>query len=436
MAKMMYGLNKAMYKLNIKDVEYFDIDEVCSDIQREKSYNNKEMHDELNVSLQHKLQSVKDDIIKDDLSFHQINPRVPYPKNFSTGPVLRDSQKRSEIAKFLPNGRNKFTGTDSGPSVIEFLSNMNEISETFKLSEPEFQKYLRMSCTKEPFMVVSNDMEAGCDTSIIYNRLLMLYNKEQTPESAKKELLNYKAKKIHDFSKVSGDILRLATRASSIIPISHSREHLKNTEANHILINCMPPHSKNLLDQLYHNLMSRKKSPPTFHDFVQVILPNRSVIDDDIRRFGAHGNENVKYDNKFDRPNRPYKVYNIDNFTPYAPRRQNFNQNRNNRSSYRRQDSKIFEQGSNFQPNKQPFFPRNRFMNDKKCLLCGKTNHKASDGCYAMRNNQNRVINVVPVQAPCPSCLSKNNKLFHELKYCPFRKELQKFRNSAGNRTQ
>ena len=434
LAKIMNGLNKTFYKLNLNNMEMFDIDRICSELQRDKKYDKKEIQNEMSSILSDKLNHVKQEIIAEDLAFHEINPRIPYPKYFAPGPALRDSQKRSEIAKFLPNGRNKFSGTESGPTIIEFLSNLNEIQDTFRLSEPEFQKYLKLSCTKEPYLVVANDIESGCSTSIIYNRLLMLYNKEQSPQDAKKELLNYKAQRIHDFSKVSGDILRLATHASSIIPLiqGDSREHLKNTEANHMLINCMPPQSKILLDQLYNNLFNRKRSPPSFHDFVQIILPNRGIIDDDIRKNGAPPTTNHKpYDNKYDR-NKTYKVYNIRSFNPSNARnRPNFNQSDNRRPNVRRPDTRHLNKG-NYNPNQVRSIP-NRFLNDRACTLCGKSNHSAVQGCYAMRNNQNKVINVVPVQKECASCAyNKGIKLYHPAPFCPERQELQKFKRKSG----
>ena len=62
---------------------------------------------------------------------------------------------------------------------------------------------------------------------------------------------------------------------------------------------------------------------------------------------------------------------------------------------------------------------RNRFLNTLYCSLCGKKTHRASDSCYAMRDDSGRVVNVTPSQVPCTICEKKiNKKPYHPLKHC------------------
>ena len=62
--------------------------------------------------------------------------------------------------------------------------------------------------------------------------------------------------------------------------------------------------------------------------------------------------------------------------------------------------------------------PKNNYMNSLYCSLCGQNIHRASEGCYKMRDERGLTVPVVPAQVPCTICEKKiNKKLYHPFKY-------------------
>ena len=45
-----------------------------------------------------------------------------------------------------------------------------------------------------------------------------------------------------------------------------------------------------------------------------------------------------------------------------------------------------------------------RESGSKYCSLCGATSHNSVDTCYRMRDDQYKVVSIVPIQKACSVC--------------------------------
>ena len=337
----------------------------------------------LDSSLEHTTKTVCDDLVKKELSYHMIAPRVKAPSNFSSQPTLTDITKIVNCSRLFPKERAKFSGTSTGPDIAEFLFAINAAQDILGLSQTEFLDRLVASCTGEAHLFVINLVDEGDSVDAIYYKLLGLIAKVCVNEENRKFLSNFEA--------VNALLRSLPSKASAEV----------NT-ANQVLT------------QKYGH-------PPSFIQLIAYLDPLRQAIDRDIKENGVGFNrDNFSYGSG--RRYNPPSSYRVSTFSNSASPRESYKQSSlQTRDTYSYLPRRTNSSNQSLRVNSITApEPRNQFMNRLYCQLCGKSgSHNPAMGCYAMKLNGRTVANVVPSQDPCKRCEEHSGrKLFHPPKFC------------------
>ena len=418
MGQVLAALNQLTADGKLKNTDFFNIGEFASKIKECNSSEQKEkraMQTELNKCVSEEISTYKKEQYNREINFHTLNPLLKVPQDFSPHETLNTSEKKSNLFKILPFGKNKFSGKNDSIKISEFLLNLNFIQKRYNLSLAEFTQALQFSTTGPTFEIVSQAIDSGEPLSAIYNRLMVMYDTSMTPFDARTQLHHYKANKNQNMMQLSTDIHRLANISSKMTQDLTLRKLNCNSDSCQAFIHSLPTESKNLSLNQYNILTQKLGQPPDFIQFILYLNPYQPSIEADIQRNGD--TKNNKFNRQSDRNNsQSYSksIYSINSNNDYnSNNRSNFKTSpyRNNSNQGRRKNSPTF-------------------MNRRQCSLCGNSNHMASDGCYQMKDSNGKVVNVTPVQQACSYCENKHNqRLFHPSKFC-FRKN----KNSRPNR--
>ena len=401
--------------------------------------------------VQDRLEKFEKNLIDKELCFQMKGDMIRAPD--FRGCVKMTDLKKGSALKLVWQGNSKFSGARD-QNIDELLSHLNNIQETYRMTEPEFKTFLLRHCTKTVFRDVLNEIKAQSSVDTMYNILQFTYASGLTPVEAKEKLKNFRGTKEDTVITIFTRVRELVSKSFQEFPENQITPALIELESIFQFINAFPEASSQKLTENLNRLQNRGKVNPTLTEFLQFNKDIFKQLNFDLRINGVnpHSGKNKHYnsfaidelgqnlstkeDQQVIMP-RPFP------FRGRQPRDQNQNfsnrdQQGQNRSNFNQRTGfhqRTNQQGGNYNQRNQNSAsrfaaPLNRGVNrGKYCSLCGQTSHSAVDGCYKMRNDQYKLINVTPVQSPCPECKTKIRKdLYHPMKYCFLRDSLQKFK--------
>lgn len=422
---------------------------------------------------------VEESILTREMNSHTINQSIEAPTNFSAVPTLLSARQRADCFKLLPSGSNKFAG-QRGVSILEYLQNLKALQSQMNLSLPEFYEAMLASTTGDAYLLINSWIENEESPATIFHNLLIHYDTRLSPEEARMKLMNYKAQKTSTLGRVEADIMKLANRAASSIPVGPGRAANYNMEVIQGLIRSLPRESARLVQTQNMERSAGLGRTLTAAELSRYLNIYRSSIDDDIRRNGADARNYEKRFNVKMRGDgaRKYSAYNITKqaplyIVPHAPvmvpgsrypqinqvsqykkpatvggnspfngKRSEYHNNSqrnwsnrmgtgtpssNNYTSsnqtYRRSEYKGKRTNANYTTRKfQNKGMRNSNTNDY-CSLCGKRDHRATDSCRFMVSDSGVRIPIMPTKNTCTKCPAfVNPRLSHPENLCPYRK--------------
>ena len=412
-------------KANIPQQEIPDLAETCKDfvsairLERNKTHNNIN-----NIS-----SDIENSILNKELNYHSVNASIIPPTKFSPAPVIINASKLNEVLKAFPSKTNqKFNGLASGVNIVEFLNNMNTGQEIMCLSKNEFLQMLLRCVSGKVYNLLSETINHEKDVSNIYHSMMCMFDTRLSSSNARKVLTAYKANRTSSLTKVQSYILEVASRIASALPAGQSRTSMFNLEANSALVRCLPSNSSVLVNNIINGLTAKLQRHPTFIEVTKCLSKYSDTIDSDIEKNGAIPNRGNNYVNMNSKSK--YRVYSVRNNGNFNRKHAN-NTNNNNYSNYNNnqraqnrsmsfgnkkfRDSPKNEGAYNMNTNRQ----ENKGKGGKYCSLCGDKTHTAADLCYKMRDDQHRLIQVIPTYKHCEVCLQKKGrKLFHPSTAC------------------
>ena len=454
----MSTLNRELCKkLNHEPEDNPELNEVCKNfvdaIKLERSRtNNKVNKATINV---------EDTMLQKELNFHAVNASVQPPEYFSPVPILTTPKKMQDALKTFPSrDSQKFSGTKTD-NILEFLHAMNTSQSIVGLSKSEFLQILQKCVSGKVYTLVSETINYGNDVNDVYHSLITLYDNRISSATARRLLLNYKATKGQNLTKVQAQVMEYCSRIASDLPIGDSRTHMFNIEANSGLVRCLPHQSSTIVTNQINSLAARLQRNPTYVELIKALHKYAETINLDLARNGA--NPSRQYHTTADiMAKANHKVYSIDKKNQKGNNQRNQhgpsnnrNQNSNNRYNKGSRGRNNYTP-SRFSVNSMKLGDKNRVsekyeraynMNQgqrskggaseikgRYCTLCGSRSHTADMICFRMRDSANRIIEVVPTYFPCEICLKKlGKKLYHPSNVCFSRDKSQDAEND--NRT-
>jgi hypothetical protein len=215
----------------------------------------------------------------------------PPPAHFSDVDVLTSSALTAHNQKLFPYRSGKFSGyngkgQENGMGVIEFLSSMNRAQQTAKLSREEFKNQLLNSTTGKAHSLLVDWFNKDESVEDCYFNQVVNFDKRTTVDDARTKLASYKPYKSSNLAKVEADILSLARRASTSLPVGDSRQALYNLDSTMALIRALPPTSSATASNTFAAINSELRRAATFTELSKAINVYRNVIDADIRMNG------------------------------------------------------------------------------------------------------------------------------------------------------
>lgn len=422
---------------------------------------------EFEDSMKEKLATFEEDMMKRELNYGKLGDKIQAPIFSADCKPLKSTDKQN-LHKFVQHGKGKFSGAHD-QNIAETLEHINFIQSCSKMNKEDFLQFFVKNFTKEAFDNVTAEIKAGTQIGTIYNLLQVMYNRDMNPGEAKEKLKNFKAKKTDTTLTILTKVRKLTNQSFADWLPSEHKNLIVESESIYQFINAFPETSKRFLTDQLNKFKSKRNKSPTLSEFYEINYTYLPTLDRDIKINGASSPFQGK-------PNR-YHSYAIEtnttenntvnfidqeddlsnqfsgmDFPPvYHSNAINRGNTRINRGSNRgrgyasNRGNASFQNGrgrynnnrstSNFYGNTSPSY-RNRpstgtYKNAKYCSLCSGQTHNASDGCYRMRDNSNKVVPVVPIQMACPVCKSRLGKtLFHPEKFCFLRDSLKQFKRS------
>lgn len=377
-----------------KDNEEMDkIKELCADFMSVLEWQKQESE----VTILETSNKIEEKITKKELSHYQAGELVSPPKYFAPDKTLHLPNKLELASKYFPiKSSQKFDGSDK-MSIIEFLSTINLAQEVCKLEEEEFKSYLLRATSGKVFNSLSQYIKYGYSVDDIYSTLLLLFDKRDSSQVCKGKLLRFKIANTENLTQAISRIMELSTRASQALPEGPSRTALFNLEACGCLLRALPTESSNLATNIHNSLASKLDRAPQFIELVKALNKHLDVVNRDITANGVNPQKSKHNDKNGKHSKKDAQVNVI--------RGKNSQKNEASPSKYTGKTSGLGVQQK------------------KYCSLCGKNTHRASDICYAMRDDKNRIVQVVPSYTACTICEKNDKKLFHPETLCPDRKK-------------
>jgi len=455
-------------KCNMRDMT-ISMDELC------RNFYNYQMLDKQRIknNILQTTSNLENSIIERELNSHIINQSIAPPQRFSQVPTLLTAKQRADCMKLLPIGSNKFSGTDKGTSIVEYLHQLNSIQKNCKLSLQEFYDIMLGSTTGQAYLLIHSWIEGGETPETIYHNLLLHFDKRLQPEEARMQLMSYKAPRNSDLARVEAKIQGLASRASSNIPAGPSRIASYNVEVIQGLIRSLPLNSSLIVQNLNNEKSARLGRGLSAAELSRFLNTYRHSIDNDIKsngidprfqgvakrpvsRVGKDGSRNAVYGVRVTSGDDPLPRQTRIQQRPISPHFCQINQVSANK--FRRPGgNRIFGTSPNmkrawedkygignskvqpkvgmqnyngrrmqYQNNKRPY-NNNKFANNPKddnyCSLCGSKNHLAINGCPNMKSDSGQIVQILPSKDVCNACPAfVNPRLSHPQYLCPYRK--------------
>ena len=319
-------------------------------------------------------------------------------------------------------------------NVVEYLAIANGAQNILRLSEQEFLECLLGSVTGPAHSHMLSWLDQGEDVSSIYHLLGLHYDNRLTSNEAKKQLNYYKISKSSNLADGVAKILDLAARASTSIPAGPTRTALYNLEAAQSILRALPPASAAIANSVYNTLSAKLGCSANATELTRALNMHRINIDSDIRLNGYAGN-GEKYKGNFGKQgksrggvhNKVLSVNGTVDFATISPPVQT-----DGFPATFSLDSKPKGQGNNGkfkgQRKQSKGGAKTRHWANEGgpalhyCSLCGDWTHKAASGCRNMRDDSNKIVNVMPSHTTCNLCpMFVQPRLSHPAMYCPFR---------------
>ena len=383
--------------------------------------------DETNLGVQQQIdkqnQNFELALLEKELDYHKYNQAIFPPSYFSPNATLLTPSKLTEISKIIPKSSvGKFSGAEkSNPNVIEFLTNINHQQSILKMSEAEFKNFLLRNCTGLAYTLLLEYINYGHSISEIYANLMTLFDHRISSQRAREQLVNMSCHRNITLSELAANIMILGSRVASRIPPGESRNSVYNSETCSALIHTLPSFSSGIASNAYANLAAKLQAQPSFCQLIRALNRYTESINSDIKK---NGSLQPLRNNYFERTNsskiNSSQKKELDLFSPQKYNKEKGNYPRSSRAVTRSYDDR---KRSNYVDRPK----RENFMDDKRkgkirCTLCGG-NHLAENGCYRMRDDNNKLIRVVPSMRPCHICKEKANEtLYHGPDVCFRRK--------------
>ena len=472
--KVLHDNTQLAKKTGLKTME-LGIDDLCTSFYNAQLMERNRMKN----SILQTTAGIEMSMIEKEMNSHTLNQQVEPPKTFSPVPTLLTSRQRADCMKLLPSGSHKFNGSPTGMNILEYLHMLKTMQQQCNLSQPEFNEMMLASTTGNAHMLLYGWIENKEDPTNIFHNLLVHFDKRLQPEEARARLYAYKAPKTADLAKVEATIQRLASRATSNMPPGIARTTSYNLEVISGLIKALPTASSLIVQNQNNEKSARLGEPLTAVQLSRVLNMYRHTIDKDIRMNGVNANSmdrkaNPRSNGKNNNNNmKKYNVFKISAQSPGTPEPREKNRfvpqvnlnsqpprpsyrpmnNNNNKSGgqqdmraawrdkYGMKESRPKPRDSNFKTGdrprnnqgrfqKGPNKPNNRYNNNKQgsynknyCSLCGKTDHRAVDGCPNMVSDNGRRVNILPSKDTCQACPGHvQPRLGHPSAICPYRK--------------
>jgi len=473
--EILKGQTELNQKVGLKDMP-LSVDDMCTSFYNWQLSENRRMQQKLRQSKQ----ELEETIIDREFNAHLLNQAVEAPKEYSTFPALQNPRARGDCLKLLPSGSNKFSGDPKGMPILEYLFTLKAMQKSCNLSRDEFLEMMRYSTTGKAHMLLLRMIDHGKSVESIFHIFLSHYDKRMQPEAARTQLMAYRAPKSSDFARAEAHIEELAGRVVSNMPAGEVREAAYNAEIIAGLMRSLPPQSAILVINTNNELTAKMNKNPTADQLSRKLNMYRHAIDMDIKangaadtRMGEKRFNPIRTGSKIKKPNK-FSSYNINaeisqaptayvaesqpqvwqvqsalngapkqNFKPFMKNENKMSNNQgmrkpfsdkrpdygkmqnNNKGTYNAGNKNSngnqgsFNRGKGFQNRR---FGKPGFRSKDYCSLCGKTDHRAAQGCPNMVDGSGKVVQVMPCKDTCPLCPpSVNPRLSHPSYLCPYK---------------
>ena len=463
--KLLHENTKLAEKCNLKDME-MSVEELS------KNFYNAQLMDKqrMKTKILQTTADLENALVAKEMNSHIINQSIAPPQHFNPTATFYNARQRADCMKLLPSGSNKFSGSEKGSSVLEFLHLLKSVQKQCMLSLPEFYEVMLASNTGPAYLLLHAWIEGGDDPETIFHNLLLHFDKRLQPEDARIKLMSYKAPRNSDLAKVEAAIQSLASRAASNIPAGPSRTANYNMEVIQGLIRSLPTTSSLIVQNQNSEKSARLGRSLTAAELSRFLNIHRHAIDKDIKQNGIDPREGFSKRQPFRAGNSGAKrntiygvrtngtapfhrkpqmgkdslsprygqVSQVSQFrrnTPGGNKSFGNYQNNNNNSTMRRawddkhgiRNGRVPNRNSDGKFSNYKRKPFNlKTANDYSrgyCSLCGKKDHRAADGCPNMKNDNGSVVTIMPCKDTCNAC--PNNipvRLAHPEYICPYRK--------------
>ena len=445
--------NELCRKLKVESVDQPDLKETCIRFMEAMKLEK----DMINSRVSKATKGIENSILNKELNYHSVNASVQPPVYFSSEAVITTGRKLQDVLKTFPTkSTERFNGTAQGINVLEFLHAMNSAQAIMKLSKEEFLQILLKCVSGKVYTLVSECVNYGNDVGDVYHSLITLYDTRMTSADARKMLMNFRAMRNQSLMKVQSQVMEYASRVASDLPVGSSRTHMFNIEANNGLVRCLPHNSATIVSNVINSLCARLQRNPSYVEVIKTLHKYADTINQDIARNGVHVSKNSHGNGYSISSKSNFKVYSMEKRQARSDstRGKHFRGNNNNREKsgaptmrrhYTSNDSKRFHvnamntyhknrdvrgQDRTYNMNSD----RNGFKKGQKstfkgtyCSLCGSRSHSAENICFKMKDENSRVIEVVPTFYPCEYCLKNvGKKLFHPINLCFNKREKER----------
>ena len=386
--------------------------------------------------------------LQQELNNHTLNQEIEPPAYFSPSATWTTPNRMADSMKIFPS-RTKFSGSqkDNYMTIVEFLSLVNTAQRQCRLSEDEFKDALKACTTGKAHILLAEWIDNGLDMSSIYHNFTLHFDKRLTAEEARALINVYRAPKNSNLAEVISHLMMLGSRISASMHDEISRKSTYNNEVINALMRCLPSTSATLVRNIFNQLSARLGRSCDATELSRALNIYRSTIDADIKSSGADLNRGRQSNNTSHRKNKnpnwtQFSSYNLSSVAsnmankifpsrnPYHKLPATRPPHAQNRRPPPPRQGALKLTNNNMSANRNRRIGPSRPQHNKKirhvptgCTLCGKSDHRASQGCPNMRTDNGQIYKVMPAHSTCSACPgNKKNTLNHPPALCPFRK--------------
>ncbi len=165
-------------KVNLKGME-MSIDNLC------RNFYNAQLlgRQKIKSKIMQTTSGLETALISREMNSHILNQSIEPPQRFSPVPTFLTPRQRADCMKLLPS--NKFSGSDKGMSILEYLHLLKMVQSQCNVSLPEFLEIMLASTTGEAYLLLHGWIDNGDDVATIFHNLLIHYDKRLKPEEAR-----------------------------------------------------------------------------------------------------------------------------------------------------------------------------------------------------------------------------------------------------------